>query len=67
MKTKLIILSSMIAFTIACNNGKNDGNKQDSQNTLNDTFPSGRQADSLPVDSNPPDATKIDSGNRSTH
>jgi hypothetical protein len=67
MKTRIFVLSAALSLTAACSNGNDSDNKKDTANTLNDTFPSRGAADTIGLDSNPPDATKIDSGNRTTN
>jgi hypothetical protein len=67
MKTRIFVLSAALAFAVACSNGNDPDKTKDSANTLNDTFPSRGAADTIGLDSNPPDATKIDSGNRTTN
>jgi hypothetical protein len=65
MKRKIFVLASAFVITAsACNSGNDSSSQKDSANTLHDTLPANGPGDSLPVDSNPPDATKIDSGNR---
>jgi len=65
MKARLILSFIVVAFAIACHNGNDSTAKQDSGNKLTDTLPANGPGDRMPADSNPPDATKIDSGNRS--
>jgi hypothetical protein len=67
MKAKIFILSAVIAMAVACSNGNENNNENDSANRLNDTLPANGPGDTIGLDSNPPDATKIDSGNRDTH
>jgi hypothetical protein len=64
MKRKLFFLAATFVFALACNSGNDSSSKKDSANALHDTLPANRPGDSLPIDSNPPDATKIGTGNR---
>jgi hypothetical protein len=67
MNRKIVILSAALALCAACSSGDDKNNSADSANTLNDTFPAKAVGDTVGLDSNAADETKVDSGNRSTH
>lgn len=67
MKLKYPLFGLMLMTAAACNNDHAGDTNKDSANTLHDTFPASHPADTTRLDSNSPDATKVDSGNRSTH
>jgi len=62
MKWLLLLTISMITVVSSCGNKEEKTNNADSSNVLNDTLPAARPPDSLPLDSNPADGTKIDTG-----
>ena len=57
---KFIICATLTLGLAACSNGDSTEQEHDSANTLQDTFPAGR-IDSIAIDSNPADATYVDS------
>lgn len=61
MKLRFIGILAFAALLGSCGNGDTAEETSDTANTLNDTFPSGGRVDSVALDSNPPDNTKVDS------
>jgi hypothetical protein len=60
MKPKLFS-AAIAALLISCSNSEDAGQNKDSANTLQDTFPANGLKDSMSPDSNPADATHVDS------
>lgn len=60
MKWKLFSIAACTTLILSCSNGGNEENIQDSGNQLNDTFPAGHPIDSIALDSQPQDATHVD-------
>lgn len=63
MKRKLLA-ALLITSLLSCSNGDGSGENKDSANTLQDTLPANGLHDSMQHDSNPPDATYVDSLNK---
>lgn len=60
MKAKILFAIISSVMIISCSNGDASDENNDSANALTDTLPAGN---TITVDSNPPDATHVDSMN----
>lgn len=61
---KYLITSFFTAIIfISCSNGSTNDENMDTANALNDTMPAQNPPVAIPLDSNPPDATYVDSMN----
>ncbi len=59
---KWFLFLAMVMIISSCGSGEEKTNTSDSANMLNDTLPAVRPADSLLLDSNPSNQTKLDTG-----
>lgn len=67
MKRKLFFAVLVTGLSFSCSNDKTSEESTDSANILQDTFPANGLIDSMPADSNPPDATHVDSLHKVTN
>jgi hypothetical protein len=57
MKQKMLFAVLLTGLLFGCSNGDTSEENIDTANVLQDTFPANGLKDSMPPDSNPPDAT----------
>jgi hypothetical protein len=63
MKVKILFAMIASVMIISCSNGDTSEENGDSANALTDTLPASSVGDTNALDSNPPDATHVDSMN----
>lgn len=61
MKLRTLAAAAITVFFIGCSNAETTEEIKDSANMLHDTLPANSLADSIGLDSNPADATHVDS------